>query len=75
MVMSHRVKAYRGNPPDYFAPMMEAEPARALGFTQRWEWTDDPDWNVEVCAECDFTRGKQCKPCAAVRAKHRTDNY
>jgi hypothetical protein len=74
MVMSHRVKAYRGNPPDYFSPMLEDDPAHG-GWTSGWTWSDEPVWNVEVCAECDFTRGKQCKPCAAVRAKHRTDNY
>ena len=70
MVMSHRSKAYRGNPPDYFAPMLESETSH-MGKTVRWTQTDEPDWNVQVCRECDFTKGIQCKPCKALYARHR----
>lgn len=70
MVISHTSPAYRGNPPDYFTPPFEDEPAR-MGRTIRWCWSDEPVWNVQVCKECDFTRGIQCEHCEAKRALHR----
>ena len=71
MVMSHRSRAHRGQPPDYFAMMGEDDPARALGWTVRWDRSDTPPAHVEVCRDCDFERGKQCASCAALYAQKR----
>ena len=70
MVMRHCSKAYRGNPPDFFAPMLEEEPARS-GCTWSWTWSDEPVLNVQVCPDCDWSRGKQCDECADIYARHR----
>jgi hypothetical protein len=68
--MSHRGRKYRGHLPDYFTMMLEDDPSRQC-LTHRWDWSDEPDWNVEVCRDCDFTTGEQCEACAKQRARHR----
>ena len=76
VVMRHTNK-WRGHLADSFAPNDETDPIYELGRIKRSRyWNHErPIANVEVCRDCDFTRGKQCKACASVRARHRsTDN-
>ena len=69
-MISHRTRQYRGHGPDSFAMRLEIDPARS-GRTLRWSWSDDPEWNVQVCHDCDFTRGYQCDECRRLVTFHR----